>query len=82
MDVTVKGTKTLAQAWLAYGITRKVCKRPVMTLAYGSGEYGFSEQLFEDIARHSETFKGIARPASKYLAKLIRTRCKACVSQP
>lgn len=71
VDVTVKGTKTLAQAWLAYGITRKVCKRPVMTLAYGSGEYGFSEQLFEDIARHSETFKGIARPASKYLAKLI-----------
>lgn len=71
VDVTVKGTKTLAQAWLAYGITRKVCKRPVMTLAYGSGEYGFSEQLFEDIARHSEHFKGIARPASKYLAKLI-----------
>lgn len=71
VDVTVKGTKTLAQAWLAYGITRKVCKRPVMTLAYGSGEYGFSEQLFEDIARHSEYFKGIARPASKYLAKLI-----------
>lgn len=71
VDVTVKGTKTLAQTWLAYGITRKVCKRPVMTLAYGSGEYGFSEQLFEDIARHSETFKGIARPASKYLAKLI-----------
>lgn len=71
IDVTVKGTKTLAQAWLAYGITRKVCKRPVMTLAYGSGEYGFSEQLFEDIARHSEHFKGIARPASKYLAKLI-----------
>lgn len=71
VDVTVKSTKTLAQAWLAYGITRKVCKRPVMTLAYGSGEYGFSEQLFEDIARHSETFKGIARPASKYLAKLI-----------
>ena len=71
VDISVKGTKTLAQAWLAYGITRKVCKRPVMTLAYGSGEYGFSEQLFEDIARHSETFKGIARPASKYLAKLI-----------
>ena len=71
VDVTVKGTKTLAQAWLAYGITRKVCKRPVMTLAYGSGEYGFSEQLFEDITKDSDNFKGIARPASKYLAKHI-----------
>lgn len=71
IDITVKGTKTLAQAWLAYGITRKVCKRPVMTLAYGSSEYGFSEQLFEDITKDSENFKGIARPASKYLAKHI-----------
>ena len=71
VDISVKGTKTLAQAWLAYGITRKVCKRPVMTLAYGSGEYGFSEQLFEDITKDSDNFKGIARPASKYLAKHI-----------
>lgn len=71
VELTVSGTRTLAQAWLAHGITRKVCKRPVMTLAYGSGEYGFSEQLFEDIVRNSPHFKGIARPASKYLAKQI-----------
>ena len=43
------GTKALAQQWLAFGITRKVTKRSVMTLAYGSKQYGFKEQLMEDI---------------------------------
>lgn len=43
------GTKTLAQQWLTYGVTRKVTKRSVMTLAYGSKEYGFRDQLLEDI---------------------------------
>lgn len=53
------GTKTLAQQWLMFakakfgtnGITRKVCKRSVMTLAYGSGRYGFSENILHDIIR-------------------------------
>lgn len=44
-----EGTKTLARQWLAFGITRKVTKRSVMTLAYGSKQYGFKEQLMEDI---------------------------------
>jgi DNA-directed RNA polymerase len=47
----VEGTKTLAKQWLEFGITRKVTKRSVMTLAYGSKEYGFKEQLMEDIIR-------------------------------
>lgn len=38
---------TLAQGWLGH-ITRKVCKRPVMTLAYGAKQYGFSEQVYTD----------------------------------
>lgn len=46
-----QGTKTLARQWLAFGITRKVTKRSVMTLAYGSKQYGFKEQLMEDIIR-------------------------------
>lgn len=45
----VQGTKTLAGQWLAFGVTRKVTKRSVMTLAYGSKQYGFKEQLMEDI---------------------------------
>lgn len=43
------GTKTLAQQWLDFGVNRKVTKRSVMTLAYGSKQYGFKEQLMEDI---------------------------------
>lgn len=43
------GTKTLARQWLKFGITRKVTKRSVMTLAYGSKQYGFKEQIMEDI---------------------------------
>lgn len=65
------GSKHLAQTWLAYGITRKVCKRPVMTLAYGSGQYGFQEQLYEDITKHAPEFDTIQRPCAKYLAKII-----------
>ena len=55
----VYGTKELATEWLSYGqakfgtdgIKRKVCKRSVMTLAYGSRKYGFSENLKEDIIK-------------------------------
>ncbi|WP_196599052.1 DNA-directed RNA polymerase [Pectinatus frisingensis] len=53
------GTKTLALNWTTFndmkfgqkGITRKVCKRSVMTLAYGSRQYGFKENILEDIIK-------------------------------
>ena len=65
------GTKPLAQAWLAHGIDRKVCKRPVMTLAYGSGQYGFGDQIYEDTTKDNPCFDGVgARQAAQYLAKL------------
>lgn len=65
------GTKTLARTWLLHGINRKVCKRPVMTLAYGSGRYGFSEQILEDTVKQSPLFKDMQKRASKYLAEKI-----------
>lgn len=72
------GTKTLALVWSSYGITRKVTKRSVMTLAYGSKEYGFKEQLLEDIIKPDIDYKGEASvfsiskgQSAKYLAKLI-----------
>jgi DNA-directed RNA polymerase len=37
----------LALGWLG-NVTRKVTKRPVMTLAYGSRQYGFTDQILED----------------------------------
>ena len=47
----VLGTKALARGWMAYGVSRKVTKRSVMTLPYGSAEYGFKDQLMDDIIR-------------------------------
>ena len=79
------GTKTLAQQWLVYardkfgteGITRKVCKRSVMTLAYGSGLYGFKENILVDIIKpyvqaHPDTHPFLSPVQSAaYMADLI-----------
>ena len=72
-----RGSKALAQQWLAFGITRKTTKRSVMTLAYGSKEYGFKEQLMEDILRPAKAsgkefpFDGDGYQAAQYMAKAI-----------
>lgn len=69
------GTKTMAQLWKTYGVTRKVTKRSVMTLAYGSKEYGFKFQILEDtINPHMNN--GVFTPdnayaLASYMAKLI-----------
>jgi DNA-directed RNA polymerase, mitochondrial len=72
-----EGTKTIAAQWKTFGITRKVTKRSVMTLAYGSKEYGFKEQLMEDIIRPAKQtgkefpFQGDGYQAAQYMAKAI-----------
>lgn len=72
---TKYGTKTLAQWWLSYGINRKVTKRCVMTLAYGSKQFGFRNQILEDTIRpHID--EGVwtrenSNQAAGYMAKLI-----------
>lgn len=38
-----------ARQWLAYGLSRKVCKRNTMCWAYSSRRYGFAEQLRSDL---------------------------------
>lgn len=72
-----QGTKAIAAQWKAFGITRKVTKRSVMTLAYGSKEYGFKEQLMEDIIRPAKQsgkpfpFQGDGYQGAQYMAKSI-----------
>lgn len=72
---TKYGTKTMAQWWLNFGVNRKVTKRSVMTLAYGSKEFGFRDQVLEDTVKpHLD--EGIwteenANQAAGYMAKLI-----------
>lgn len=70
------GTSTLAGQWLAYGVTRKVTKRSVMTLAYGSKEFGFRQQVLEDTIQPAiDNGSGLMftnpNQAAGYMAKLI-----------
>lgn len=70
-----KGTKSLAKEWLAYGVTRKVTKRPTMTLSYGAKKYGFTEQILEDtiypwLNHHPLAFSK-PRQAASYMANKI-----------
>jgi DNA-directed RNA polymerase len=70
------GTATLAQQWLAYGVTRSVTKRSVMTLAYGSKEFGFRQQVLDDTIQPAiDGGKGLMftqpNQAAGYMAKLI-----------
>ena len=46
-----EGTRTFARQWLEFGINRKVTKRAVMTLCYGSKQLVFAGQLIEDCVR-------------------------------
>lgn len=69
-------TVEMAKQWLAYGVDRKVCKRPVMTLAYGAKEFGFKQQIMDDTvtpARYSEhnPFGDRAWDAASYMGKVI-----------
>lgn len=72
-----RGTRNLAQQWLTFGVNRKVTKRSVMTLAYGSREFGFREQLMEDIITPAKSagklfpFDGDGFSAAGFMAKLI-----------
>lgn len=67
----------LAKGWLKHGITRKVVKRPVMTLAYGARKYGFTTQVYEDTVHPYRLESGAEFPwesawdASAYMGGLI-----------
>lgn len=72
----VMGTRTLARQWLQFGMSRSVTKRSVMTLAYGSKEYGFADQVFEDTVMPAiDSGKGAMftdpSQASRFMAKMI-----------
>lgn len=69
----------IAQGWLKHGITRKVCKRPVMTLAYGAKAFGFKTQVFEDtvqpykfeVGQEGFPWEGSGWEAASYMGALI-----------
>jgi DNA-directed RNA polymerase len=71
--------RDLARGWHG-NVTRKVTKRPVMTLAYGAREFGFKTQVYEDTVAPwmndpeksaSFPFEGMAWEAAAYMGDLI-----------
>jgi DNA-directed RNA polymerase len=48
-------TEELARQWLAYGVTRKLTKKPVMTLPYGSTQQSCRESIEDHIRASIET---------------------------
>ena len=70
-----KGTKALAEEWLKHGVTRKVTKRPTMTLSYGAKLYGFKEQILEDTVypalEHNPLAFSKPSQAAAYMADLV-----------
>ena len=48
-NILEEGESTEANQWLKYGVDRSVVKRNVMTYGYSSKQFGFQEQLVEDL---------------------------------
>lgn len=50
-ETNIDGAREAAQRWLDYGITRSTVKRQVMTYGYSAVEFGFTDQIREDIMK-------------------------------
>lgn len=79
------GSSALASQWLKFGVSRKVTKRPVMTVVYSATKYGFSDQIMEDTVRPAiDAGKGYMfsepRQACQYMADLIWTVCHEVIA--
>lgn len=48
-NIQAEGESEEANQWLEFGIDRSVVKRNVMTYGYSSKQFGFQEQLIEDL---------------------------------
>lgn len=46
-----RSPKDIGRQWLNYGVTRSTVKRQVMTYAYSSEKYGFSQQIDSDLMK-------------------------------
>ena len=77
VEVPELGTLSMARGWLGYGVDRKVTKRSVMTLAYGSKAFGFTDQVRDDIIQPAmdrgtgQEFFADPQQCARYMANLI-----------
>jgi DNA-directed RNA polymerase len=91
--IATEQSNDLAQAWLKYGVTRKVVKRNVMTFAYSSEQFGFKQQLIDDLMKplEDEVLAGVrsehpfgsdnGRAAAGYLAEKVWIAVNQVVSK-
>ena len=69
--------KPYAQEWLNYGVTRKITKRPIMTICYGSTRYSCTDFVKDELVKAERLGKLHPFPKKKileactYLAKAI-----------
>jgi DNA-directed RNA polymerase len=93
MGKRVPNYTELALEWLKFGFTRGYAKRSTMCYSYGSKQYGFREQIIEDVMRplKRECAKtGMAFPfsyddgfrASSYIARLLWEAVVDSVKRP
>jgi DNA-directed RNA polymerase len=85
-DAMLRGEEEHTQDAVSLGwlgkVNRKVCKRPVMTLAYGAKRFGFRDQVFVDTDQAVEAdksqpfpFEGDGFAAASYMGGLIWDAC-------
>lgn len=61
-----------ARRWLGFGIDRKICKRPVMTLPYGATRQSCTEYIWEElIDRNKDLFGDESFKAAVWLCPLL-----------
>lgn len=65
---------TMAQHWLTFGIDRKLCKRPVMTLPYGATRQSCQQYLFAEILARNKTHFPKEEGCSNFKAATWLTR--------
>ena len=73
------------QFWLQENVTdkkRKIAKRNVMTLGYGSETVGFSDQLLEDCPKMLDELKFIERKWTWFMADLNFKNCMSKLPGP
>ena len=62
-----------AQLWITYGIDRKLCKRPVMTLPYGATRQSCTQYIYAEILAKSKSHFGAGQAfkAAVWLTPLV-----------
>lgn len=75
LDASENGL-VMAQQWLSSGlITRKLCKKPVMTLPYGAKEYGMRAGIVDYLVEQRDEGKALPWddffPAAQYIGRII-----------